>query len=185
MHKILDLISSKTFRNVFCFVTFTVLLTGIISSQNFFFQKVIENGISKTDVIANKDIKVIDTRKTEQHKKEVAQNVEPILTQAEDEFITNSLITLQNSINKIRQKDISNDLKATELSVLFDDNNRTLLVDYLLHASDDDIAFLFDKSKVTLTSVLNSGISYKDFDNNNVPEIIKKNLPNSVTRYKR
>jgi len=184
MHKILDLISSKTFRNVFCFVTFTVLLTGIISSQNFFFQKVIENGISKTDVIANKDIKVIDTRKTEQHKKEVAQNVEPILTQAEDEFITNSLITLQNSINKIRQKDISNDLKATELSVLFDDNNRTLLVDYLLHASDDDIAFLFDKSKVTLTSVLNSGISYKDFDNNNVPEIIKKNLPNSVTRYK-
>ena len=93
MHKILDLISSKTFRNVFCFVTFTVLLTGIISSQNFFFQKVIENGISKTDVIANKDIKVIDTRKTEQHKKEVAQNVEPILTQAEDEFITNSLIT--------------------------------------------------------------------------------------------
>lgn len=45
-----------------------------------FFQKVIENGISKRDIVAQKDIKVIDTKKTEQHKKEVVQNVEPILT---------------------------------------------------------------------------------------------------------
>ena len=50
-----------------------------------------------------KDIKVIDTIKTEQHKKEVAQNVEPILTQAEDEFITTSLTALQNSVLKIRK----------------------------------------------------------------------------------
>ena len=40
-----------------------------ISSQNYFFQKVIENGISKKDIVAQKDIKVIDTKKTEQHKK--------------------------------------------------------------------------------------------------------------------
>ena len=64
MQKFLDFISSKTFRNVFCFLIFSMLMKIAISSQNFFFQKVIENGISKRDIIAQKDIKVIDTKKT-------------------------------------------------------------------------------------------------------------------------
>ena len=91
MKKFLDIISTKKFRNIFAFVLFATLMTACISSQNFFFQRVIENGISKRDIIAQKDIKVIDTKKTELHKKEVAQSVEPILTQAEDDFITSSL----------------------------------------------------------------------------------------------
>ena len=42
----------KLMNGIF-FVLFTFLMTGAISSQNFFFQKVIENGISKRDVIAH------------------------------------------------------------------------------------------------------------------------------------
>ena len=98
MQKILEIISSKKFRNIFFFVAFTFLMTAAISSQNFFFQKIIDNNMALKEVIAEKDIKVIDTVKTEQHKKEVAQNVEPILTQAEDEFITTSLTALKNSV---------------------------------------------------------------------------------------
>lgn len=183
MTKFLDFIASKTFRNVVCFIFFTFLMTVIISSQNFFFQKVIENGISKKDIVAQKDIKVIDTVKTERHKKEVAQNVEPILTQAEDEFITTSLITLQNSVKKIREKDASDEVKTDELNVLFDEAGKKGLVEFLLKSSDEDLQNVFDKAKVTLSSVLNNGISNKDFDNNNVTEIIKKNLPNNVPRY--
>ena len=183
MTKILDFISSKTFRNVMCFILFTFFMTVIISSQNFFFQKVIENGISKKDIVAQKDIKVIDTKKTEQHRKEVAQNVEPILTQAEDEFITTSLLTLQNSVKKIREKNVSDTIKTDELNVLFDESGKKGLVDFLLKSSDEDLQNVFDKSKITLTSVLNTGISNKDFDNNNVTAIIKKNLPNNVPRY--
>ena len=184
MQKILDIISSKKFRNIFCFLVFTLLMTASISSQNFFFQKVIENNIALRDVIAEKDIRVIDTAKTEQHKKEVAQNVEPILTQAEDEFITNSLTGLQNNIIKIRKKNISDKVKSAEISVLFDSTNKGDLIDFMLRASDNDIQYVFDKAMVTLTSVLNKGVSYKDFDNNTVPEIIKKNIPYNVTRYK-
>lgn len=183
MTKFLDFISSKTFRNVVCFIVFTFLMTVTISSQNYFFQKVIENGISKRDIVAQKDIKVIDTKKTEQHKKEVAQNVEPILTQAEDEFITTSLLTLQNSVKKIREKNVSEDVKMDELNVLFDESGKKGLIDFLLKANDDDLQSVFDKSKITLTSVLNVGISAKDFDNNNVTAIIKRNLPNNVPRY--
>lgn len=183
MTKFLDFISSKIFRNVMCFIVFTFLMTVTISSQNYFFQKVIENGISKRDIVAQKDIKVIDTKKTEQHKKEVAQNVEPILTQAEDEFITTSLLTLQNSVKKIREKNVSEDVKKDELNVLFDESGKKGLIEFLLKANDDDLQSVFDKSKITLTSVLNVGISAKDFDNNNVTAIIKRNLPNNVPRY--
>ncbi len=183
MTKILDFVSSKMFRNVICFILFTFLMTVIISSQNFFFQKVIENGISKKDIVAQKDIKVIDTKKTELHKKEVAQSVEPILTQAEDEFITSSLFTLQNSVKKIREKNVSNQVKEEELNVLFDESGKKGLVDFLLKANDDDLQLLFDKSKITLSAVLNTGISAKDFENNNVNLIIKRNLPNNVPRY--
>ena len=183
MIKFLDFISSKQFRNVSFFILFTLLMTAIISSQNFFFQKVIENGISKKEIIAQKDIKVIDTKKTEQHRKEVAQNVEPILTQAEDEFITTSLLTLQNSVKKIREKDIADSVKESELSVLFDESGKKDLVEFLLKSSNDDLQTVFDKSKITLSSVLNTGISSKDFENNNVESIIKNHLPNNVSRH--
>ncbi|MBQ7765043.1 HDIG domain-containing protein [bacterium] len=184
MQKILDFISSKNFRNTFLFVTFTVLMTAAISSQNFFFQKVIDNNMALKDVIAEKDIKVIDTVKTEQHRKEVAQNVEPILTQAEDEFIMTSLTALQNSVVKIRKKDTTTEAKNEELRVLIDATNKNDLIDFLLHAGESDLQYVFDKSMVTLTSVLNKGVTYKDFENNNVSDIIRKNLPNNVTRHK-
>ena len=87
MQKFLDFISSKTFRNIFCFFVFSVLMTAAISSQNFFFQKVIENGISKRDIIAQKTLTVIDVKRTEQHRKEFASKIEPVLTSAEDEHL--------------------------------------------------------------------------------------------------
>ncbi len=183
MTKFLDFISSKQFRNVTCFILFTFLMTVIISSQNFFFQKVIENGISQRDIIAQKDIKVVDTKKTERHRKEVAQNVEPILALAEDDFITTGLLNLQNSVKKIREKNVSDQIKTDELNVLFDESGKKELVDFLLKANDEDLQSVFDKAKITLSSVLNAGISSRDFENNYVTTIIKKNLPNNVPRY--
>ena len=183
MQKVLDFILSKSFRNTVCFILFTFLLTITISSQNFFFQKVIENGISKRDIIAQKDIKVIDTKKTELHKKEVAQNVEPILTQAEDEFIATSLSTLQNSVLRIREKKISEQTKKEELNVLFDESGKKGLVDFLLKSNEEDLRMVFDNAKLTLTSVLNMGVSSKDFENNNVDLIIRNNIPNNVPKY--
>lgn len=182
MQKILDFISTKAFRNGMFFILFTFLMTGAISSQNFFFQKVIENGISKRDIIAQKDIKVIDTRKTELHKKEVGMSVEPILAQAEDDFIFSSLDTLQKSIIKIRAKDSSENTKYEEMSILFEEAPERSLMDYLLRTSDSELNLLFDRAKITLSGVLNTGISAKDFENGNVKNIIRKNVPASTSR---
>ena len=183
MTKFIDFITSKNFRNTVCFILFTFLFTVTVSSQNYFFQKVIKNGISQRDIFAQKDIKVIDTKKTEQHKKEVAQNVEPILTQADDEFIITSLITLKNSVTKIREKNAPDEKKEDELKVLFDESERQELVNFMLKSNDNDLTAVFEKAQITLTSVLNAGISSKDFEANNVNTIISKNLPNNVTRY--
>lgn len=183
MEKFFDFISSKTFRNGFFFILFTLLMAITISSQNYFFQKVIDNGISKKDIIAQKDIVVIDTKKTEQHRKEVAQNVEPIITQAEDEFIMTNLLTLKKSVMKIREKDVTDETKQDELNVLFDESGKKGLVNFLLKANDSDLASLFEKAQITLTAVLNKGISSNDFESNKVEAIVKKHIPNSVPRY--
>ena len=106
MSKVRDFFMSSQAYKTAGFILFTFLLTAIIASQNFFFQSIVENGISKKDIIAQKTITVVDVKRTEQHKKEVAQKVEPILTSAEDDFIRTNLETLENSILQIRKKDV-------------------------------------------------------------------------------
>ena len=183
MQKVIDFILSKNFRNAVCFIVFTFLITACISSQNFFFQKVIENGISKRDIVAQKDIKVIDTKKTELHKKEIAQSVDPILTQAEDDFIISSLETLQKSVVRIRDKESTYKEKEAEIGILFEETSSRNLAEYLLKCNNNDLGVLFERAKVTLIGALNTGISAKDFENNNVKAIIGKNIPITTPRW--
>ena len=70
--RILDFLRSNDFKNTVLFLLFSIGLTIVISSQNFFFQQVIENGVSKQNIYAPKNITVVDTLRTEQHKRAVA-----------------------------------------------------------------------------------------------------------------
>ena len=167
------------------FLMFTTMMTLIISSQNFFFQKVIQNGISKRDIVAEKTITVIDTKRTEQHRKDVALNVEPILIPAEDEFIKANLNTLEASIVKIRQKNIDENIKRKELTLLFDISEihkKEYLSNYLLNVSANDLQKTFDKTKITLNSVLNQGITESEYENSNLDKIIFKHIPQNTPR---
>ena len=171
------LTSSKFINNVY-FILFTLAMTLIIASQNFLFQQIVENGISKRDVITEKTIVVEDTKRTEQHRKEVAQKIEPIMTITQDDFIKNNLSSLQNSILKIRQKDTSEATKIEELGLLFDSevDSRNFIITYLLKTSEEDLKNLFDKSKLTLINILNVGISEKEFDSHILSNVIKKHV---------
>ncbi len=182
MNKFLDFISSKSFRNGLFFFLFTSLLAITISSQNYFFQKIIENGVSKVDIPAKRDMKVVDTVKTEQLRKKVMQGVEPILTQAEDESIVTNLSNMYNYVIKIRDKEASDREKLEELKILFDEFNTQGLADYMLKANTDDLHNVFEKAQTTLTSILNVGISSMDFENDKVSSIIRNNLPQNVSR---
>ena len=179
-----DFLTSPKFINAVYFFLFTLAMTLIIASQNFLFQQVVENGISKRDVIAEKTIVVEDTKRTEQHKKEVAQKIEPIMTVTQDDFIKNNLSSLQNSILKIRQKDTSEETKIEELGLLFDAevDSRNFIITYLLKTSESDLKTLFDKSKLTLINILNVGISEKEFDNHVIGSVIKKHVAANTSK---
>lgn len=178
-------ITSTKFINSVFFLVFCLLMTLIISFQNFLFQQVVENGISKKDIIAQKTITVEDTRRTEQRRKEVAQKVDPILTVTEDDFIKNNLSSLQNSIIKIRQKNKDINVKREEMSLLFDDEdgNKSNVVYYLLKIPDETLKTLFDKSNITLMNVLSAGIAEKDVERHVLKNLIRHHLPSETSRY--
>jgi hypothetical protein len=171
--------------DILLFLCFSLIMTIIISSQNFFFQRIVENGISKKDIIAQKNITVIDTKRTEQHRQNVVQNVEPILIPAEDEFIKVNLDTLQNSIQQIRQKNVNDIVKKNELSLLFDipsQSKKDYLANYLLVVTDSDLQKIFDKSKLTLVKVLNVGITESNYETDKLEKIIQRNIPANTAR---
>ena len=178
------LTSSKVVK-FFYLVFFTFLTTAIIASQNFFFQSIIENGISKKDIIAQKTLTVEDVKRTEQHKREVAQKVEPILVPAEDDFIKSNLETIENAVLQIRKKDTSRQEKISELNVLFDlsDNpKKDFIIDFLLNVDDPSLREAFDKASLSLVNILQVGITEKDYERDNIKTLIQNNLVNNVSK---
>ncbi len=185
LSKIKDFLSSAVMLKILAYVGFTVVLTAIVASQNFFFQGVIENGISKKDIIAQKTLTVVDIKRTEQHRKEISQKVDPVYTTAEDDFIKNNLETLENSILQIRRKDVGNDVKFEELSLLFDipePSTRDFVISFFLKTDENTLRETFDKANLTLSNILRTGVSEKDFENNSVDKIISEHLVSNISK---
>ena len=180
-----EFLSSSRVLKLLYLVTFTVLITCIIASQNFFFQSIIENGISRRDIIAQKTLTVEDVKRTELHKREVAQKVEPILVPAEDDFIKSNLETLHNSIIQIRKKNSSEKEKIEELNVLFDlsgNPKKTFILDFLLHVDNASLREAFDKASLSLVNILQKGITEKDYEKDNINALIQDNLITNVSK---
>lgn len=183
--RIAELVYSSKIAGILAFFSFTILMSGIVSSQNFFFKSIIENGIAKKDIVAQKTITIVDVQKTELHKKEIAQKIDPILTPAEDDFIKNNLTTLESSVIQIRKKNDSFNTKKDELTLLFDlaeGYEQDYVINYLLKTDEQLLTQVFDKATLTLNNILSVGISEKDYEGNNINKIIRKNLVSNVTR---
>ena len=183
--KIRDFVTSSVFLKTFSFIAFTLLMTTIIASPNFLFKNVIENGISKRDIIAPKTLTVVDVKRTEQHRKEVAQNVEPVLTPAEDDFIKTNLQMLQTSILQIRKKNVEEDVKVDEIGILFDISDaykKDFVISFLLKSDEPTLREVFDKSNATLGNILRVGITEKDYERENIERIISDNMIKNVSK---
>jgi len=176
--------SSKFIKTVYLLI-YTIMITAIIASQNFFFQSIIENGISKKDIIAEKTLTVEDVKRTEQHKREVAQKVEPILVPAEDDFIKSNLETLQNSVFQIRKKNTTQKEKINELNILFelsDNPKKDFIIDFLLNVDEPSLKEAFDKAALSLVNILHLGISENDYERDNIKTLIHNNLVSNVSK---
>lgn len=185
LEKAAEFITSSQVIHSLAFLAFVFVMTTIISSQNFFFKSIIENGISKKDIVAPKTITVVDTQKTELHKKEIAQKINPILAPADDSFIKNNLTALENSIIREREKSTSLNVKKNEVGLLFDTPDsykKNYIIDYLLNTDTKDLLKVFDKATTTLTNILNIGITEKDYEADNIDKIINKSLVTNITK---
>ncbi len=183
--KVKEFFTSTEFLKTLSIIGFTILMTAVIASQNFFFQNIIENGISKRDIVAQKTLTVEDVKRTEQHKKEVAQKVEPVMAPAEDDFIKSNLQTLQTSVMQIRKKNVDDNVKKEEIGILFDlsDNSKKdFIINFLLKAEDNSIHEVFDKANLTLTNILRVGITERDYEKDNIDKIIINNLVSNVSK---
>lgn len=185
LERVKEFFAASITLKVLAFLGFTILMTAIISSQNYFFQSIIENGISKKDIIAQKTFTVIDVKRTEQHKKEVAQKVDYVLTPAEDDFIRTNLETLENSILQIRKKEVEEKVKRDELSILLDISNKDrkeFVIDFLLKSDDTALREVYDKANLTLANILRVGITEKDYERNNIDQIVADNIVSNVSK---
>ena len=183
--KLKNFLLSSLVLKIGAFLGFAILLTAIVASQNFFFQSVIENGVSKKDIIAEKTLTVVDVKRTDTRRKEIAQKVEPILTTTEDDFIKNNLETLETSIFQIRKKDVSQETKIEELSILFDipdKDTKNFVINFFIKAEEASLREAFDKANLTLTNILSTGLSEKDFENNNIDKVINNHLVSNVSK---
>lgn len=184
IEKFTGFMHSQMFVKAFAFFVFTLTLTGLISAQNFFFQDTVKNGISQKDIYAQKTLTVIDTRRTEQLKKEAGNRVEPILTPAEDNFVRINFNSLQTAIENIRLEDITEAEKREKLEVFFDlpNSRKDFVMDFLLKSDEESLNEAFTKAGQTLEKVLEAGITENDFVENDVEKIIKQNLVRDISK---
>ena len=104
---------------------------------------------------------------------------------AEDDFIKTNLQTLQSSVMQIRKKNVELAIKKEELGILFDlsDNSkRDFIINFLLKADDNILHEVFDKSNLTLTNILHEGITERDYEKDNIDQIILNNMVSNVSK---
>lgn len=181
--KIKDFLYSKYTLNIFLTLIFAISLTGILVSK--YFQETIigENNTSKIEVIASRDIVVVDSVKTEARRREVAKNVEFIYKPSDDLYIQNNLAECIDDIKNIRKSDVSYREKQKQLEVLLDvsSEDADFIISYLLNSPDDSLEKVFISANRSLSYVLSEGIAEKDFEQNSLNKIIRRNIePNTL-----
>lgn len=181
--KVKEFFTSKRTLNIFLTLVFAVTLTGILVSKYFYQTIVGDNNTSKIEVKAPRDIIVIDSVKTEARRREVAKNVDFIYKPSDNLYIQNNLAECIDDIKNIRKSDVSYREKQNQLEVLLDVSNSdaSFVISYILNSPDESLEKVFVSANKSLSYVLSEGITEKDFEQNSLNKIIRRNIePNTL-----
>jgi len=187
-------LSALSSPKIACFVIFIItliILTVLLSSRYYLFQNVIEEGISKKDVIATKTIQIIDVEKTEKRKHDVAEKVEPILSLPQESIsneITKNLEELLGAAKQVRVSKESLGIKKAKMKTLLgikDENYLTsACINYLSKSSNSNFSKISSETHNSLSRILDAGLSEKDWLNS-IGEIIRRNTDYSLSGVQR
>ena len=137
--KFFEKLPKEKIINGLIFLLSALFLTLLLSSKYYIFQSIMENGLSKRDIVATKKIEVVDVDKTEKRKRDLAKKVDPILTPLQNDYILNNYRNLISSVKNFREKDLSKKERNEEIIKFTDiadsDREKQALV-YLVNTSD-------------------------------------------------
>lgn len=169
-------ITSEKFCLIAIYVFTVLAMTVILTGKNYLFQSMIEDGLSKKNIISTKRIEVVDVEKTEQRKREMARRVQPILTPFHDEHIMNNYENLMSAIRIIRDKKDSIEAKKRDLFKIIDvsDKKDEAVVDFILRTPDASFQKISDFGLKTITKTLDIGISEANL-NEDIDKFLKNN----------
>ena len=188
--KALQLITSEKFSAILILIITLFVLTGLLAGRYYLFQNIIENGMSKVDVTASKNIEVEDPDKTDFEKQDVSAKVKPVLRPIHDginvdDYMRKSLGELLNSIKEVREKNEKTNAKRTEIKDLLEitEDNYFLnnSVDYMFKSSEGGFSRIASESLNSLNGILDEGLSDSDFVTKR-DEILNKNIRNSLPK---
>ncbi|OGI00934.1 MAG: hypothetical protein A2Y25_02890, partial [Candidatus Melainabacteria bacterium GWF2_37_15] len=169
INKFINLTYSERFRSYSILLLSLTLLTFLLSSRNFLFHNIIEDGISKINVIASERIEIEDTEKTDAKKRYESLKVKPILRPIEgniNETMMGKLGELLHSIQLVKESNDTPLEKRTKIKNIFnvkEDNYFTnAAVDYVYNSSDAAFSRFVDETRSTLDKILLEGVTEND-----------------------
>ena len=123
IHALIKEPQSAIFANIFialAFLLVALIITIILSSRYFYYQNIVENGVSNKLIKAKKRIEVVDTQKTEVIKRDIASKIRPVVMPVDEGYIKANLNALKENVMKIKFSSMESLKKEAELSSLLD-----------------------------------------------------------------
>lgn len=186
IEKIKEILFSGKSISISVFFLSAIVFTLLLSARYYLYQNIIENGVSKKTIIANKTVTVIDTEETNRRKAAVARKVKPILKPVQTNTVEKNLSNLFDEISSIKKSNFSYNEKTLKLKDLLEvDFLPSSVSYYILNSSVSSYKKLEEEAFKTLSKITYETIIEIDINNPNdafISENINPNL--SKTQHK-
>jgi len=152
---------------VLAFLAVALILTATLSSKFFYYQNIVENGVSSKLIKAKKTIEVVDTQKTEVIKRDIASKIRPVVMPVDEGYVRASLISLKDSILKIKASPNTSSAKEAELLQLLDlpdSQKERIVAKYFLTANRHSIDNVFKNAQIVIDAYLKAGVTESEIE---------------------
>ena len=158
---------SANILTALAFLLVALIITIILSSRYFYYQNIVENGVSNKLIKAKKRIEVVDTQKTEVIKRDIASKIRPVVMPVDENYIRANLNSLKENVLKVKFSSKDAIDKETELSSLLDipdSQKEKAIVKYLLAASANNVENIFANANTVIDAYLKAGVTESEIE---------------------
>ena len=170
IHTLIKEPQSAIFANIFialAFLLVALIITIILSSRYFYYQNIVENGVSNKLIKAKKRIEVVDTQKTEVIKRDIASKIRPVVMPVDEGYIKANLNALKENVMKIKFSSMESLKKEAELSSLLDIpdiQKEKSIIKYFITASPHNVENAFLNANTVIDAYLKAGVTESEIE---------------------